>query len=77
MRTIPKFEFKKVDQATVRKVILSLKNSNAECREVISNNIVKMCVDVLTHPLTHLINQIFDKADFPRIWKLYKSIGIY
>ena len=70
MGSVPKFTFKKVDPATVRKIILGLKNSNAECREGISNNIVKMCVDILTYPMTHLINQIFEKADFPRIWKL-------
>lgn len=75
--SIPKFEFKKVSHGTVRKVILSLKNSNPECRKGLSNNIVKMSVDVLTHPMTHLINVILDKANFPRIWKFYKSIGIY
>ena len=75
--SIPSFEFKPVDHKTIRKIILSLKNSGAECREGLSNNIVKSSVDVLVHPMKYLINKIFGTAHFPRLWKLYKLIGLY
>ena len=61
----------------VRKAINSLKNSNSECKEGISNKLVKLSEDVLVLPLTYLVNVIIDKSEFPRIWKIYKTIGLY
>ena len=74
---VPVFDLEPVDSETVKKIILSLKNSNAECREGLSNNIVKKSANILTYPLTHLINRIIVTAEFPRHWKLYKTIGLY
>ena len=34
-------------------------------------------MEAITHPMTYLVNKIFETNDFPRIWKLYKSIGLY
>ena len=62
---VPIFELEPVDSQTVRKIILSLKNSGAECREGLSNNIIKKSVNILTHPLTHLINSIIATGEFP------------
>ena len=36
-----------------------------------------MSQDALVLLLPYLVNTILDKSEYPRIWKLYKTIGIY
>ena len=54
---------------------MKLTNSTAECKDGISNYILKISQDCLVHPITHLINKCLEKSDFPRIWEIFKTIS--
>ena len=43
----------------------------------ISNHIVKISQDALIHPLTYLTNQIIVNSEYPTIWKIIRTIGLY
>ena len=62
--TIATFEFLKVSPSLVRKVIRDLTNSNAECRDRLSNWIIKQSEHVLVMPITHLINSSFNASEY-------------
>ena len=62
--------------------ILSLKNSKAECREGILNNLVKTSVDVLIYPMSFLINKIIKTQEYRFIkaidckWNMEEIMGM-
>ena len=61
----------------MRSIIKSLKVSHTECLDGISNYLVKLSIDSLTMPMTHLYNKCIEKGKFPSIWKLFKIIALY
>ena len=69
---LPKFKFKKVDQKRVKILFKLLKNSHSECIDGLSNHIIKIGIDSLAHPMTHLINKCFETNKFPAKWKIFK-----
>ena len=66
-----------VSERCVRKVILSLKNKNSSGIDFISPKILKSTVDVITTPLTHVINSSIAEGIFPEIWKIAKVIPVF
>ena len=61
----------------MRYLIKSLKNSNSECLDGISNQMVKISIDSLVLPMTYLWNKCVEKETFPTIWKFFKVLGLY
>ena len=71
------FQLRTVSEKCVRKVILSLKNKNSSGIDFISPKILKSTVDVITTPLTHVINSSIAEGIFPESWKIAKVIPVF
>ena len=71
------FEFKPINNHTIKKYIRSLKNTHSEYRDGLSNSIIKIAAPALVIPMTHLANMCFKTNKFPNKWKLYKIIALY
>ena len=45
---------------------------NKKCSSVISDisfKLCHLCADLLSLPLTHILNSIFEQQEYPRVWK--------
>jgi len=72
-----KFSFKPVKQRDVRKIIGKLRPASAGGPDGIDPEILKIAVDVLSEPLTHIINLSLQSGIFPEKWKLARITPIY
>ena len=61
----------------MKKLIKSLKNSHSECLSGLSNYIVKIGIDSLAYPMTHLFNECVESSTFPTKWKLMRILGLF
>ena len=73
----PMFRFHKITPNCMRLLIRKLNNSHSECRDGLSNYIVKIGEDSLVYPMTYLFNKIVDSQEFPTFWKYFIAIEIY
>ena len=64
-------------EAEVLEAISELKSSNSSGEDNISNNLLKKCKNLLSKPLTDLINSSLNQGIFPDKLKLAKIIPIY
>ena len=71
------FEFQPITVKRMRALFKSLKKSHSECRDGLSNNIIITGQEALIHPMTYLTNKCIENNEFPTLWKLYRSIGLY
>lgn len=69
--------FKPVTELEILKVITELKNSNSFGDDNISNNLLKHCKNLISKPLTALINNSLSKGIFPNKLKISKIIPIH
>ena len=74
---VEKFELQEVTPKRVRELFKFLNNSGAEDLNGLSNKIIKLSMEALIHPVTHLINQCIRTNKWPNKWKLYKIIPLY
>ena len=75
--TIKQFELEKITPARTREIINNLKSSHSECILGLSNHIIKISMEPLILPITHLINQSIETSIFPNKWKLSKVVPLY
>ena len=61
----------------MKQLFSKLSNSHSECRDGLSNYIIKMSEDSLIHPMTFLFNNIVESQEYPTFCKYFKAIGIY
>ena len=54
-----------------------LKNTGSEDLNGLSNKVLKLSMEVLIHPITHLVNQCFKIKSYPNKWKLMKILPLY
>ena len=72
-----KFSLKTVTLAQVRKAIKSLKNKTSSGIDFVSPKIVKTAIEVITTPLTWVINSSLLSGEYPSSWKIAKVIPIF
>ena len=70
------FSLSPVHPDTVRKIILSLKNSKACGVDNIDTYIIKLMVDEIVPPVTHILNLSIQQAVFPSMYKVAKVIPL-
>lgn len=73
----PPFSFAPIDQNAVVKIIEGLKSKPTCSHDGISNKILKFVKDVISIPLSILINQSFLTSIFPDILKLARVIPLF
>ena len=66
-----------VSEAEVRKAINSLKPKKSSGLDFVPPTIIKLAVDVITTPLTWVINSSFLSGEFPSCWKSAKVSPIF
>ena len=66
------FNITKVSYAEIRKAILNIRNDCSTGPDKIPSKYLKLCVDEITSPLCHIINESIDKQIFPEQWKFSK-----
>ena len=71
------FSFSPVTEAEVKKAIKSLKPKKSSGLDFVPPTIIKLAVDVITTPLTWIINSSLQSGEFPSIWKSAKVSPIY
>lgn len=76
-RTLLNFTFREVSFVEVSDVISSLKNSKSGDAYGMSVRVLKTIKNVITSPLTRLINLCIRNATFPKILKVAKVVPIY
>ena len=69
-RKIGECEFKQVSRPYVRRIIKNLSNTGAIGRDGISTAVLKRYTNVLTGPITHVINLCIYHSQYPDNWKL-------
>ena len=72
-----KFSLKTVTFAQVQKAIKSMKNKTSSGIDFVSPKIVKIAMEVITTPLTWVINNSILDGEFPNSWKIAKVIPIF
>ena len=65
------------DTIEIEKIIKSLKNGKSLGPNRIPTSILKYCVDILSEPLSKLINLSFDQGIFPELLKTAKVIPVF
>ena len=63
------FSLKKVSEAKVLKTIQGLRNKKSSGRDEVTQEQLKMGAEVLSIPLTRIINNSIEEGVFPEIWK--------
>ena len=71
------FSLKKVTTQQVKNIIKKLKKKTSAGFDEMSAELLKMGSDVLTEPLTHIINKSIQTGKFPTKWKHSKVCPIY
>ena len=71
------FQFKLVTESQVRKAIMSVKSKTSSGVDFVSTQVLKMAVDVITLPLTWIINNSLESGIFPTCWKIAKCIPLF
>ena len=61
-----------VTYSDVRKAILELRNDCSTGHDQIPAKFLKICVNEITSPITHIINSAIDSRLFPNLWKVSK-----
>ena len=64
-------------ESQVRKAIMSVKSKSSSGVDFISTQVLKMAVDVITLPLTWIINNSLESGIFPTCWKISKCIPLF
>ena len=71
------FELQEVTPKRVRELFKLLNNSSSEDLNGLSNRVIKLSMEALIHPITHLINQCIRMNKWPNKWKLNKILPLY
>ena len=71
------FSLRTVTPAQVKKAIKSMKNKTSSGIDFVSPKVVKIATEVLTDPLTWVINSSILSGEFPTSWKIAKVIPIF
>ena len=71
------FSLKTVTFRQVQKAIKSMKNKTSSGIDFVSPKVVKIATEVLTDPLTWVINSSILSGEFPTSWKIAKVIPIF
>ena len=71
------FSLKTVTFRQVQKAIKSMKNKTSSGIDFVSPRIIKLAMDVITVPLTWVINNSILSGEFPNSWKIAKVIPIF
>ena len=69
-KTIKDFEFKQVSRTYVKGIIRNLANTGAKGRDQIGTDVLKRYRNVLTGPITHIVNMSIFHGEYPAQWKL-------
>ena len=72
-----KFAFRPVSKRTVKKIIRKMKLKSSAGPDGINPQIVKLCVDVIVSPLTHILNRSLQTGKFPTPWKLPRIVPVF
>ena len=72
-----KFSLHTVTENQVNKAIKSLKSKTSSGIDFVSSAIIKMSADIITTPLTNIINTSIAEGVFPDSWKIAKIIPIW
>ena len=76
-RTESVFNFQFVTNIDVEKIIKSIKRSKATGIDDLPPGLIKDAADVLSVPLSHVINLSLDTGQFPQEWKAAKIIPLH
>ena len=68
-REIEGYEFHQVSRKYVKNVIRNLANTNAKGRDGIPTKVIKKYSNVLTGPITHIVNMAIHFGKYPTLWK--------
>ena len=71
------FKFQFVSNMDVEKIIKSIKRSKATGIDDLPPGLIKDAADVLSVPLSHIINMSLDTGQFPQEWKAAKIIPLH
>ena len=71
------FQFECVDVSDGKKVIQNLASKNSSGHDVISTRFLKKILEIITPPLTHIINQSLCTGIFPDRLKIAKVIPLF
>lgn len=66
----------KTTQDEIRSIILKTK-PNSNLNNFLPVNYIKQCLDILTEPLTDLVNQCFENGCFPELLKTARVVPIF
>ena len=69
-KEVEEFEFYQVSRPYVKNIIKNLSNTGATGRDGISTEVLKKFRNVLTGPLTHIVNKSIFHGVYPTNWKL-------
>ena len=69
-KDVQEFEFKQVTRPYVKSIIRNLKNTGAKGRDGITTEVLKRYRNVLTGPITHIVNMAIHFGVYPTKWKL-------
>ena len=69
-------ELQEVTPKRVRELFKLLNKSRAEDLNGLSNKVIKLSMEALIHPITHLINQCIRTNKWPNKWKLNKILPL-
>ena len=72
-----KFRFTLVSKAEGKKAILSIKSKTSSGIDFISSKLLKSSVNVISAPLTWIINNSLESGIFPSCWKISKCIPLF
>jgi len=67
------FNISKVSYVDIKKAISGLRNDCSTGPDKIPAEYFKLCVEEITSPLCHIINESIEKQIFPAQWKLSKD----
>ena len=71
------FSLHTVTENQVNKAIRSLKSKTSSGVDFVSSAVIKMSADIITTPLTNIINSSIAEGVFPDSWKIAKIIPIW
>ena len=72
-----KFEFSPVGPDKVRAIITNLRNSKSCGLDDIDSHALKLAVDYIVPPITHIVNLSLSSSMFPESYKIGKIIPLY
>ena len=61
--------FSLILQRYIIEIIGKMNKRSATVRDDIPMNVVSLCSEALSSPLTHIINSIFETSSYPKLWK--------